>query len=112
MSVHLRADQRWLLICDRSNCANRIVADDASHDVQRSQLSVLAEAAHWRRLTAECVDLCAEHAVDAPKPIERGCTVRVWCCEPHGHEGNCTEAMRRVLPPTDFGPEASRRRRW
>jgi hypothetical protein len=112
VSIHLRPDdQRWLLICDRTDCPAHIVADPADHATQRQQLAALANDLRWRRMP-DAADLCSAHAVDAPEPIERGCTKRTWCVEREGHAGACVEAAKRALPPTDFGPMAAARRRY
>jgi hypothetical protein len=49
-----------------------------------------------------------------PIPDERRqpCTKRTWCVLDEGHDGDCVEVPRRDLPPSDFGPERAKRRRW
>lgn len=44
---------------------------------------------------------------------ERPCTKRTWCVRgEHEGAGRCVEAARYHIPPSDFGPNAAKRRRW
>jgi hypothetical protein len=40
------------------------------------------------------------------------CTKRTWCLLDEGHSGGCVEKPRAAIPREDFGPEASKKRRW
>lgn len=47
--------------------------------------------------------------VDRPQP----CTRRTWCIRTeHPDTEPCHEMARRPMEPTDFGPNASKGRRW
>lgn len=41
------------------------------------------------------------------------CHLRTWCIKPtHPPDEPCLEVPRRTLPPSDFGPEQAKRRRY
>jgi hypothetical protein len=40
------------------------------------------------------------------------CVKTTWCTEHDGHAGPCLEEPRTEHAPEDFGPEASKRRRY
>lgn len=52
---------------------------------------------------------------DETPPVDRvqPCTRRTWCTRPeHPEHEPCHEVPRKPLPPSDFGPGASKARRW
>lgn len=40
------------------------------------------------------------------------CPRTTWCTLDDGHTGDCHEVPRRDLPPSDFGPERAKMRRY
>lgn len=115
MSTHLRpSDARWFVLCDRVGCMRTIVADEGTHEAQHKQLPELVKLAGWYR-ALDIGDLCTEHAVDAPMPIvprEELCQLSAWCLLRHGHSDECKTKPKREIAASDFGPEATKRRRY
>lgn len=105
--------QRWFLTCDSHGCTQRILASEGTHAEQRAELDRLAPDAGWRH-SPEVGHLCRACSVQLAPPIPREelCRRDPWCVAKEGHAGRCWTAARREIPPTDFGPNAAKRRRF
>lgn len=101
MSLHLRADQTWVLLCDfDSTCPARIVADPGTHTQQRAQLTTLSHELGW---TARGdVDLCGAHSDALAR--EDLCRLVPLCTGKAGHDGECRVVEKKFMPPRDSGP--------
>ena len=66
---------------------------------------------------AEDTSVVVEVTLDAPHPLipdrPQPCTRRTWCIRlEHPDTEPCHEVARRPIEPSDFGPNASKARRW